>query len=187
VRDFLASRGISLPEGTPDDPPDQPYEQLTVNGVGNRKNVILLRRVHDDGVEPYGGSVVYLEAAKAAGLRRVVVSASANCKDVLHAAGLSHLLEERVDGVTLAEKHLRGKPAPDGFLEGAKTVGVDPAHCAVFEDALSGVAAGKAGNFGFVVGVNRVNQAQALLEHGATVVVDDLADLLTQPPNGDPR
>jgi beta-phosphoglucomutase family hydrolase len=174
VRDFLASRGITLPEGDPEDPPDAE----TVNGIGNRKNEKLLRRIRRDGVEVYEGSRRYLEAARDAGLRRAVVSSSANTGDVLRVTGLDKLVEGRVDGVTIREQHLKGKPAPDTFLEGAKLLGVAPAHAAVFEDALAGVQAGRAGHFGHVVGVDRVGQADALREHGADVVVRDLAELL---------
>ncbi|MFU8870922.1 HAD family hydrolase [Micromonospora sp. SL4-19] len=176
VRSFLASRGITLPEGAPDDPP----EADTVNGVGNRKNVILLKRIHADGVEVYEGSVRYLEAAVHAGLRRAVVSASANAQAVVEAAGLEPLLEARVDGLVARERKLRGKPHPDTFLAGAQLLGVAPEQAAVFEDALSGVAAGKAGGFGYVVGVDRVGQADDLRENGADVVVTDLAELLTE-------
>lgn len=174
VRSFLASRGVVLPEGSPDDPP----EADTVNGVGNRKNVVLLERIHHDGVEVYPGSVTYLRAAVAAGLRRAVVSASRNCRAVVAAAGLEPLLEARVDGLVARAEGLRGKPHPDTFLAGAKLLGVDPANAAVFEDALAGVAAGRAGGFGYVVGVDRVGQADELRAHGADIVVTDLSDLL---------
>jgi beta-phosphoglucomutase family hydrolase len=174
VRTFLASRGITLPEGTPDDGPDAE----TVNGIGNRKNILVLQKIQEGAVQVYPGSVDYLHAAKAAGLRRAVVSASANCADVLRAAGIAELLEVRVDGVTAREQHLPGKPAPDTFLYGAKLLGVAPEQCVVFEDALAGVAAGKAGGFGIVIGVDRVGQADALREHGADIVVQDLAELL---------
>ncbi|WP_200213651.1 beta-phosphoglucomutase family hydrolase [Micromonospora coerulea] len=176
VRSFLASRGITLPEGTPEDPP----EADTVNGVGNRKNVVLLKRIHTDGVEVYPGSVAYLEAAAAAGLRRAVVSASANCRDVVAAAGLDPLLEARVDGLVARERGLRGKPYPDTFLAGAELLGVAPEHAAVFEDAQAGVAAGKAGGFGYVIGVDRVGQADELRAHGADLVVTDLAELMEE-------
>ncbi|MGW3609070.1 HAD family hydrolase [Micromonospora sp. NPDC005163] len=174
VRSFLASRGIVLPEGSPDDPPDAD----TVNGVGNRKNVLLLQRLRSSGVEVYPGSVRYLEAAITAGLRRAVVTASANGREVVAAAGLEPLLEERVDGLVARSQGLRGKPHPDTFLAGARLLGVDRSQAAVFEDALSGVAAGRAGGFGYVVGVDRVGQADELRAHGADVVVSDLADLL---------
>ncbi|WP_432513576.1 HAD family hydrolase [Kineococcus sp. SYSU DK001] len=178
VRDFLASRGITLPEGSPDDPGDQAYEDTTVAGLGNRKNADLLRRIASDGVEVYEGSRRYLRAARDAGLRRAVVSSSANTRQVLEVTGLAELVEARVDGVTLRQEGLRGKPAPDSFLAGARALGVDPAHAAVFEDALAGVQAGRAGGFRAVVGVDRVGQADGLREHGATVVVTDLAQLL---------
>ena len=174
VRDFLKSRGIELPEGSPGDGADQE----TVNGLGTRKNDIVQKVIERDGVEPYEGSVRYLEAARDAGLRRAVVSSSHNCEAVLKAAGIDHLLEERVDGDTAVEQHLEGKPAPDMFLAGAKAVGVEPTAAAVFEDALVGVEAGRAGKFGHVVGVDRVGQRDALAEHGADVVVDDLDELL---------
>jgi beta-phosphoglucomutase family hydrolase len=174
VRQFLASRDIHLPEGKPDDPPGE----ATVNGVGNKKNELLLKVIEEEGVRPYAGSRRYLEAARDAGLKIAVVTSSANGEAVLQAADLTQFVQARVDGITITSQGLRGKPAPDSFLAGAKALGVGPAEAAVFEDALSGVAAGRAGGFGFVVGVNRANQADALRAHGADVVVDDLADLL---------
>ena len=174
VRSFLQSRGIELPEGAADDPPGAE----TVHGLGNRKNELVLKLIHDQGVEPYDGSVRYVEAARDAGLRRAVVSSSANCRDVLKAAGIIDLFEEIVDGVVAEREHLHGKPAPDTFLRAAKGLGVEPADAAVFEDALAGVAAGRAGQFGCVVGVDRVGQRDALREHGADIVVDDLSELL---------
>jgi beta-phosphoglucomutase family hydrolase len=174
VRDFLASRGITLPEGSPDDGPDA----ATVHGVGQRKNVLLLRELDEHGVEVYPGSLRFLRAARAAGLATAVVTASANGEQVVAAGGFGDLIDARVDGVVAARDGLRGKPAPDTFLAGARALGVEAAQAVVFEDALSGVAAGRAGDFGFVVGVDRVGQADALREHGADVVVDDLADLL---------
>ncbi len=176
VRDFLASRRITVPEGNPADPPGAE----TVHGLGNRKNELLLERIHRDGVTVYEGSRRYLERAKDAGLRRVVVSSSANTKDVLRVTGLAPLVEGRVDGLTLQQQGLRGKPAPDSFLAGARLAGVEPAQAAVFEDALAGVEAGRAGGFGCVIGVNRLDRAHAagLREHGAAVVVNDLGELL---------
>jgi len=174
VRDFLRSRGITLPEGRPDDGP----EQNTVYGLGNRKNAEVQRRIAESGVTVFEGSRRYLQAAAAAGLRRFVVSSSANTALVLRVTGLAELVEGRIDGVTLAEKHLPGKPKPDSFLAGAALAGVPPARAAVFEDALAGVAAGRAGDFGYVVGVDRVGQADELRAHGADVVVKDLAELL---------
>jgi beta-phosphoglucomutase family hydrolase len=165
VRAFLDSRGIA-------------HDEDLVRELGDRKNASVLKLIHEHGVEPYEGSVRYLHAARDAGLRRAVVSSSANCHDVVVAAGIEDLLEARIDGVTVEERHLKGKPAPDMFLEGARALGVEPAHAAVFEDALAGVEAGRAGRFGHVVGVDRVGQAQALREHGADVVVEDLAELL---------
>ncbi|MHB1533168.1 MAG: beta-phosphoglucomutase family hydrolase [Acidimicrobiales bacterium] len=177
VRDFLRSRQISLPEGSPDDPADA----LTVHGLGNRKNELLLKRLREDGVKVYEGSRRYLEAARRAGLRRAVVSSSANTAEVIEAGGIADLLEVRVDGKTISERNLKGKPAPDTFLDAARQLGVDPDGAAVFEDALSGVAAGRSGHFGFVVGVDRVGQADALASHGADRVIKDLAELLDQP------
>jgi beta-phosphoglucomutase family hydrolase len=177
TRSFLESRGIELPEGSPDDPPDAE----TVNGLGNRKNVILLKLIKENGVEAYEGSVRYVRAARDAGLRRAVVSSSANCRDVLVAAGIEDLFEARIDGVVAVREHLRGKPAPDTFLAGARALGLEPQAAAVFEDALAGVAAGRAGGFGYVVGVDRAGQAEALKAHGADIVVEDLAELLDRP------
>jgi beta-phosphoglucomutase family hydrolase len=174
VRSFLEARGIALPEGSPD---DQPGAE-TVRGLGNLKNEIVLKIIREQGVEPYEGSVAYVEAVRAAGLRRAVVSSSTNCRDVLAAAGIQELFEAIVDGVVAERDQLRGKPAPDTFLAGARALAVPPAHAAVFEDALAGVEAGRAGHFGFVVGVDRVGQAEALHAHGAGIVVSDLRDLL---------
>jgi beta-phosphoglucomutase family hydrolase len=174
VRCFLASRGIELPEGAPEDPPDAD----TVAGVGNRKNELVLALLERDGVRVFDGSVGFVRAVRDAGLRRAVVSASANCRAVLEAAGILDLFEARVDGVVAEREHLAGKPAPDMFLAAAERLGVEPAHAAVFEDALAGVAAGRAGGFGWVVGVDRAGQADELREHGADVVVSDLAELL---------
>jgi beta-phosphoglucomutase family hydrolase len=177
TRSFLNSRHISLPEGTID---DQPGTE-TVAGLGNAKNQIVLRRIREDGVEAYTGSVRYVRAVRAAGLARAVVSSSANCAAVLTAAGIAELFEVRIDGVTVEADHLAGKPAPDTFLAAARALGVSPGRAAVFEDALSGVEAGRAGRFGFVVGVDRVGQAEALRAHGADTVVTDLGELLDRP------
>ncbi len=174
VRSFLASRGIVLPEGTPDDPP----EAETVCGLGNRKNELVLALIRSQGVEAYWGSVLYLRAARDAGLRRAVVSASANAGEVLEAARIDDLLEIRIDGIVAEREHLNGKPAPDTFLAAARALEVRPGQAAVFEDALAGVAAGRAGHFGFVIGVDRVGHADALRQHGADRVVSDLGELL---------
>jgi beta-phosphoglucomutase family hydrolase len=177
VRSFLASRGITLPEGGPDDPPSAE----TIHGLGNRKNELVLAMLKRDGVATYEGSVRYVRAVRDAGLHRAVVSASANCRDVLEAAGIDDLFEVRIDGIVAERKHLRGKPAPDTFLAAAEELGVEASHAAVFEDALAGVEAGRAGQFGFVVGVDRAGQREALEEHGADIVVSDLAELLEPP------
>ncbi len=165
VRSFLVSRGI--------DEPDETLAEL-----GNRKNEIVLKMIREEGVEPYAGSVRYVNAARAAGLRRAVVSSSTNCRDVLIAAGILDLFEEIVDGHVAERDHLEGKPAPDTFLAGARALGVQPDQAAVFEDALAGVEAGHRGHFALVVGVDRVDQGEALKAHGADVVVEDLAELL---------
>jgi beta-phosphoglucomutase family hydrolase len=174
TRAFLASRHITLPEGRPNDAPTRE----TISGLGNAKNGIFLREVGKGHLQAYEGSVRYLHAVRAAGLRCAVVSASANCPDILAATGISDLLDVRVDGLTAARDHLAGKPAPDTYLAAARDLGVDPSQAAVFEDALSGVEAGRAGEFGYVVGVDRVGQADELRTHGADTVVKDLADLL---------
>jgi beta-phosphoglucomutase family hydrolase len=172
VRSFLASRGIELPEDGDGD---------TVRELGDRKNDMFLHTVSDDGVKVFDGSRRYLQAVSDAGLAIAVVSSSANTAQVLEVTGLDRFVQQRVDGVTLRENKIKGKPAPDSYLEGARLLGIDAAECAVFEDALSGVEAGRAGKFGLVVGVDRVGQSDALREHGADVVVTDLADLLETP------
>ena len=177
VRSFLESRGIVLEEGDDDDPPGAE----TVRGLGNRKNDLVLKLIREQGVEAYEGSVRYLEAARDAGLRRAVVSSSANCRDVLDAAGIEHFFEVRIDGLVAERDGLKGKPAPDTFLAAAQELGLGPGEAAVFEDALAGVEAGRAGQFGRVVGVDRVDHTEALKEHGADVVVKDLAELLDEP------
>jgi beta-phosphoglucomutase family hydrolase len=177
TRSFLESRHLTLPEGDPDDPP----EAATVQGLSARKDEAFARRVHRDGVKPYEGSVRYLRAARDAGLRRAVVSSSRHCAEILAAAGIDDLIEERVDGVVAESEGLRGKPAPDTYLYAARLLGVGAAEAAVFEDALAGVAAGRAGGFGYVVGVDRTGQADELRAHGADTVVTDLAQLLDRP------
>jgi beta-phosphoglucomutase family hydrolase len=174
VRSFLSSRGIDLAEGDPSDLPDA----ATICGLGNRKNELVVTLIRRRGVETYQGSVDYVRAARDAGIRRAIVSASKNCRDILVAAGIDDLFEEVIDGDMAEEEHLSGKPAPDTFLAASDALGVPPAKAAVFEDALAGVEAGRAGGFGFVVGVNRGDHADALLEHGADVVVSDLMELL---------
>ncbi|BDH06114.1 HAD family hydrolase [Streptomyces seoulensis] len=173
VRSFLESRGIRLPEGTPDDPPDAG----TVQGLGNRKNELLLEKIRTDGVEAYEGTLRYLAAVRGHGLATAIVSSSANCRDVLRSIGAEDLFDVRIDGVVAAERHLPGKPNPDTFLVAAKELGVPPERAAVFEDALAGMDAGRAGGFGYVVGLDRTGQADALYAHGAHIVVNDLAEL----------
>jgi beta-phosphoglucomutase family hydrolase len=172
VRSFLASRNITLPEGTPTDLPTA----ATVHGLGNRKNELVLARM-SAGVEVYPGSVRYVRAVQSAGLGRAVVSSSANTQTVLRVTGLADLFEAVVDGLVAEQDGLAGKPAPDMFLAAAHRLDVAPAEAAVFEDALAGVEAGRAGGF-FVVGVDRTGQAEELRRHGADIVVADLEDLL---------
>jgi beta-phosphoglucomutase family hydrolase len=179
VRDFLASRGVVLPPGRPDDPPGDG----TVHSLGNRKNELLLGLLAG-GVEVYDGSRRYLAAARAGGMTTAVVSSSANAAQVLAVTGLAAMIDVLVDGVVARERQLPGKPAPDTFLYAADLLGVPPARAAVFEDALAGVAAARAGGFGYVVGVDRAGQADALRTSGADVVALDLADLFDQEPSG---
>jgi beta-phosphoglucomutase family hydrolase len=174
VRSFLAARRIELPEGGVDDPLDGE----TIGGLANRKNEAVLALIREQGVEAHPGSVRYVNAVRAAGVRCAVVSSSANAREVLEAAGIAHLFDERLDGIDAERMHLQGKPAPDTLLAAARALWVFPAETAVFEDALAGVAAGRAGSFGVVVGVDRLGRAQALREHGADIVVSDLAELL---------
>ncbi len=176
TRSFLESRGIVLPEGSPDDPP----ESETVRGLGNRKNELVLKFIEEKGVETFDGSIDYVRAARKKGLKTAVVSSSANTVQVLRTVGITDLFDARVDGVVAAERGLPGKPAPDTFVEAARELGVEPARAAVFEDALAGVQAGRAGGFAYVVGVNRMDEAhaKALAEHGADIVVSDLSELL---------
>ncbi|GAA3690329.1 beta-phosphoglucomutase family hydrolase [Nonomuraea antimicrobica] len=180
TRSFLRARGITLPEGSPGDPPDA----LTVHGLSNRKNALVQATIDRDGVEVFPGSVRYVRAVRDAGLRSAVVSSSANTARVLEAAGLTGYFEARLDGVVARQRHLAGKPAPDMYLAGAEALGLKPSEAAVFEDALAGVEAGHRGGFAFVVGVDRAGQAAALREHGADIVVTDLAELLEQGTHG---
>ena len=174
VRDFLKSRAIELPEGSPEDPPDRE----TVCGLGNRKNEMVTEVIESVGVDAYPGSVALVKYVRKHGLRTAVVSASANCAEVLEQAKIGELFEVRVDGIVLKERHLRGKPEPDSFLEAARQLGVEPGRAVVVEDAISGVQAGHAGAFGLVVGVSRKRDENALAENGADVVVHDLAELI---------
>ncbi|WP_433282404.1 beta-phosphoglucomutase family hydrolase [Pseudonocardia xinjiangensis] len=173
---FLRSRGIALPEGGPGDAPDAD----TVYALATRKNELVQEKITTVGVTVYPGSVRYLKAVKEAGLATACVSSSANAAQVLDVAGLTALIDHRVDGVTARERGLPGKPAPDTFLAAAADLNVDRKQAVVFEDALAGVASGRAGGFGFVVGVDRLGQADALREHGADTVVTDLAQLLEE-------
>ena len=174
VRRFLASRGIALPAGSASDPPGAE----TLHSLGEQKNELVLELIHRSGVKPYEGSVRFAEAARDQGLRRAVVSSSTNCREVLAAAGIEELFEVRIDGIVAEREGLAGKPAPDTFLAAARVLGVEAPEAAVFEDALAGVEAGRAGGFGWVVGVDRSGEADALSARGADVVVRDLAELL---------
>jgi beta-phosphoglucomutase family hydrolase len=176
TREFLRSRGIELPEGDPDDPPGA----ATIHGLSSRKNNRVQELIVTKGVDVYPGSVRYLHAVRDAGLRTALVSSSANAAQVLEVTGLAGLIDHRVDGITARERGIPGKPAPDTFLTAAADLGVPREHAVVFEDALAGVAAGRAGGFGAVVGVDRLDQADALRAHGADIVVKDLAELLEQ-------
>ena len=149
-----------------------------MRGLGNRKNEMFHETIRKDGVKVFEGSRRYLEAITAAGLAVAVVSSSANTREVLEVTGFDKYVQQRVDGVTMREEHIAGKPAPDSFLRAAKLLRMQPAEAAIFEDALAGVEAGRSGQFGFVVGVDRVGQAEALRRNGADIVVTDLAEVL---------
>ncbi|MGQ4807585.1 hypothetical protein NKDENANG_00939 [Candidatus Entotheonellaceae bacterium PAL068K] len=174
VRSFLESRGIDLPHGDPDEPPNHD----TICGLGNRKNVLVNEVLATEGAEAYDGSVAWVRHLRRQGIKTAVVSSSQNCKAILQAAGIAALFEVRIDGDVAARLHLAGKPAPDTFLKAAARLGVDPKRAVVVEDALAGVQAGRTGGFGLVIGVNRQADAEALRQWGADVVVNDLGDLL---------
>jgi beta-phosphoglucomutase family hydrolase len=165
VRTFLEARGIE-------------HDEELVRRLGDRKNELVLTLIRERGVEVYDGSIDFVKEAQREGLRRAVVSSSANTREVLRSVGIEDLFEDVVDGVVAEREHLPGKPAPDTFLAGARKLGVEPAQAVVFEDALAGVQAGRAGDFGYVVGVDRAGQREALIEHGADIVVDDLGELI---------
>jgi beta-phosphoglucomutase family hydrolase len=174
VRDFLKSRGISLPEGSLGDPPDAE----TLAGLGNRKNELLGRIIETAGVRPYEGSVALIEQLRREGFKIAVVTSSRNCAVVLKAAKLDSAFDVRVDGEVIRAQHLAGKPAPDTFLRAARLLGAEPARSVVIEDAISGVKAGSAGGFGLVIGVARKGDAEDLERNGAGLVVRDLAELV---------
>lgn len=173
VRDFLKSRGINLPEGTSDDPP----QMETVRGLGNRKNEMVNQEIESVGVNSYPGTIDLIHQLMKDGFKVAVVTSSQNCDVVLKAAKISHLFEVRVDGNVIAEQHLAGKPAPDMFLTAAKWLKVEPKRAVVVEDALSGVQAGRNGAFGLVIGVARKGNNEELKKHGADIVVNDLSEL----------
>ncbi len=174
VRRFLAARGVVLSEGDPDDPP----EAETVHGLGRRKNDLVNRVIREQGVKVYEGSVELLRHLRRRGVKTALVSSSKNAAMVLEVVGVTDLFDTRVDGEVAAELGLAGKPSPATFIAAAERLGVPPARAVVVEDALSGVEAGRNGGFGLVVGVDRVGQAEALRDHGADLVVDDLAELI---------
>jgi beta-phosphoglucomutase family hydrolase len=183
TRSFLESRGIELPEGSPDDPPGK----ATINGLGNKKNELVLAKLATDGVQVYDDTIAYIHAVRDKGIATAIVSSSANTQQVLDSAGIAGLFDVRVDGQVAKERGLRGKPAPDTFLAAAEELHVPASQAAVFEDALAGVEAGRAGHFAFVVGVDRVGQAAALKQHGADIAVQDVAELLKGNGNKDAR
>ena len=174
VRDFLTSRNINLPEGTRDDPP----KTETVGGLGNRKNDLINEVIDSVGVEVYDGTITLARQIRDEGIKIAVVTSSQNCDVVLKAAKVDDLFVVRVDGNTILEQHLSGKPAPDSYLEGAKRLGVDPQRTVVVEDAISGVQAGRNGKFGLVIGVDRKGNGDELKKNGADVVVKDLGEFL---------
>jgi beta-phosphoglucomutase family hydrolase len=175
VRDFLASRGIQLPEGSPNDP----AQAETVDGLGNRKNDLVNKIIEEKGVEPFAGSVELIHQFRHRGFKIAVVTSSQNCTAVLKAAKLDHCFDVQVDGNVIHAQHLAGKPAPDTYLMAARLLGVEPARAVVIEDALSGVEAGSNGNFGLVIGVARKGNAEELRHHGAHLVVNDLGELVS--------
>jgi beta-phosphoglucomutase family hydrolase len=174
VRDFLTSRDIRLPEGSPDDLP----QAETVGGLGNRKNDLVNKVIEDIGVQPYEGSVKLIHQLRQRGFKTAVVTSSEHCEAFLRAAKLDAFFEVRVDGNMVHVQHLTGKPAPDTFLMAAKLLGVEPTRAVVIEDAISGVQAGVSGNFGLVIGVARKGNAEELRRHGAHLVVNDLGELV---------
>ena len=174
VRDFLASRGIHLPEGNPEDPTDVE----TVCGLGNRKNDLVNLVIADVGVDPYDGTVRFIHQLRRNGFKIAVVTSSQNCTAVLKAAKLDDLFEVQVDGNTIHAQRLAGKPAPDTFLMAAKLLGCEPERTVVIEDAISGVQAGANGRFGLVIGIARKGNAEELKHHGAHLIVDDLGELV---------
>jgi beta-phosphoglucomutase family hydrolase len=174
VHDFLKSRGIELPEGSPEDP----SEAETVCGLGNSKDDLVNDAIAEFGVEPYDGSVRFIRQLHRDGFKIAVVTSSQNCTAVLEAAKLDDFFKVRVDGNIILAEHLRGKPAPDTFLLAAQLLGVEPRRTVVLEDAISGVQAGSVGNFGLVIGIARKGDAEELKRHGAHLVVRDLDELV---------
>jgi len=174
VRSFLKSRDIELPSGDPNEPPNNE----TICGLGNRKDEMVTEAFESEGVEAYEGSVALVRHLREQGIKTAVVSASSNCEGVLKAAGIAGLFDARVDGVVIAQLNLAGKPAPDTFLKAAEELGVEPKRAVVVEDAISGVQAARDGGFGLVIGVDRKGDAEALRKNGANIVVADLGEML---------
>jgi alpha,alpha-trehalase len=173
ARSFLVSRGLELPDGEVDDAPERP----TVWGLANRKDAFLRRVLKVSGVKAFPSSVALVRRLQDDGIGTAVISASRNCRAILAAAGIGDLFSVRVDGTDCARLELPGKPSPAVFLEAARRLGVDPVRAAIVEDAQAGVRAGRAGNFGLVIGVDRCGQAEQLFAEGADIVVTDLAEL----------
>ena len=180
VRSFLESRGIRLPYGDPGDPPGT----SSVCGLGNRKDRLFHEALKAEGVEAYEGAVRWARDLRSQGMKTAVVSSSKNCKAILEAAAIDHLFDARMDGEIAARREIPGKPAPDTYLRAAEELGVSPERAVVVEDALSGVQAGRRGGFGLVIGVGR--HADALRDHGADMVVADLAEMLDRGPDRHP-
>lgn len=182
VRSFLASRSIEIPDGDASSPP----AEESIGGLGNRKNELFQQVLREDGIRPYPGSLRLLDHLDTLGVAMAVVSSSRNAREVLASAGLADRLPHVVDGVTVAERHLQGKPAPDMFLTAAADLGADAGASVVLEDALSGVESGAAAKAGLVIGVDRGAGADALTEAGADLVVDDLGELVPDGSGGVP-
>lgn len=173
VRDFLASRDIVLEEGTP----DSPATEESVCGLGNRKNELVNLRIQMHGINVFQSSVDFVDYIISSGLKTAIVSSSANSRTILKTAEIIDLFPVIVDGVTAKEKNLGGKPSPDMFLHAAEELGVEPGRCVVIEDAISGVQAGRNGNFGLVIGIARKENKEELIENGADIVLNDLGDI----------
>ena len=174
ARDFLKSRGITLPEGTHDDPP----HKETVCGIGNRKSNLVTKVIKTDGIEVYEGSMTFLKHVKEIGMKTAIVTSSENSQAVLQAAGIRDVFDAQIDGTTIVDQHLAGKPAPDSYLKAVQLLEVQPKRAVVIEDAISGVQAGVKGGFGLVIGIDRKGYAEELKKNGAHIVVSDLSECI---------